>query len=79
MTYQEFSSGLYDLLFGDIDDKMSIVFDVLDFDGDGIITLEDVFLILSHFHLIDNTTETIPILEKLIEQMNKTDPKNAIK
>ena len=66
LTYQEFSSGLYDLLFGDIDDKMSIVFDLLDFDGDGIITLEDCFLILSHFHLIDNTTETIPILEELI-------------
>ena len=66
LTYQEFSSGLYDLLFGDIDDKMSIVFDLLDFDGDGIITLEDVFLILSHFHLIDNTTETIPLLEKVI-------------
>ena len=66
LTYQEFSSGLYDLIFGDIDDKMSIVFDLLDFDGDGVITIEDVFLILSHFHLIDNTTETIPILEKLI-------------
>jgi hypothetical protein len=66
LTYQEFSSGIYDLLFGDIDDKMSIVFDLLDFDGDGVITIEDVFLILSHFHLIDNTTETIHILEKLI-------------
>ena len=66
LTYQEFSSGIYDLLFGDIDDKMSIVFDLLDFDGDGVITKEDVFLILSHFHLIDNTTETIPLLEKLI-------------
>ena len=66
LTYQEFSSGLYDLIFGDIDDKMSIVFDLLDFDGDGVLTLEDTFLILSHFHLIDNTTETIPILERLI-------------
>ena len=66
LTYQEFSSGLFDLLFGDIDDKMSIVFDLLDFDGDGVITLEDVFLILSHFHLIDNTTDTIHLIEKLI-------------
>ena len=66
LTYQEFSSGLYDLLFGDIDDKMSIVFDLLDFDGDGIITFEDVFLILSHFHLIDNTNDTIYLIEKLI-------------
>ena len=66
LTYQEFSSGLYDLLFGDIDDKMSIVFDLLDFDGDGAINSEDVFLILSHFHLIDNTTETIHLIEKII-------------
>ena len=67
LTYQEFSGGLYDLIFGDIEDKMSIVFDLLDFDGDGVITLEDSFLILSHFHLIDNTSETIPLLEQLIQ------------
>ena len=66
LTYQEFSSGFYDLLFGDIDDKMSIVFDLLDFDSDGAITSDDVFLILSHFHLIDNTTDTIHLIEKLI-------------
>ena len=75
LTYQEFSSGLYDLLFGDIDDKMSIVFDLLDFDGDGVITSEDVFLILSHFHLIDNTSDTIYLIEKLIVNffgVNKT-------
>ena len=66
LTYQEFSSGLYDLLFGDLDDKMSIVFDLLDFDGDGIIMVEDVFLILSHFHLIENTNDTIYLIEKII-------------
>ena len=81
LTYQEFSSGLYDLIFGDIDDKMSIVFDLLDFDGDGTITSEDVFLILSHFHLIDNNTETIPTLEKIINNFfgnkNKLDKENC--
>ena len=66
LTYQEFSSGFYDLLFGDIDDKMSIIFDLLDFDGDGAITSDDVFLILSHFHLVENTTDTIHLIEKLI-------------
>jgi len=66
LTYQEFSSGLYDLFFGDLDDKMSIVFDLLDFDGDGVIMLEDVFLILSHFHLIDNTNDTMHLIEKII-------------
>ena len=66
INYQEFSSGIYDLLFGDLDDKMSIIFDLLDFDGDGNITFEDCSLILSHLHFIDNTTETIPLLEKII-------------
>ena len=66
LTYQEFSSGLYDLFFGDLDDKMSIVFDLLDFDGDGVIMFEDVFLILSHFHLIDNTNDTMHLIEKII-------------
>ena len=66
LNYQEFSSGIYDLLFGDLDDKMSIIFDLLDFNGDGNITFEDVSLILSHLHFIDNTTETIPLLEKII-------------
>ena len=66
LNYQEFSSGLYDLLFGDLDDKMSIIFDLLDFNGDGNITFEDVSLILSHLHFIDNNTETIPLLEKII-------------
>ena len=66
LTYQEFSSGLYDLLFGDMDDKMSMVFDLLDFNGDGFIVIEDAFLILSHFHLIDNTTDTIYLVEKLL-------------
>jgi len=66
LSYQEFSSGIYDLLFGDLDDKMSIIFDLLDFNGDGNITFEDVSLILSHLHFIDNTTETISHLEKLI-------------
>ena len=66
LSYQEFSSGIYNLLFGDLDDKMSIIFDLLDFDGDGNIIFEDVSLILSHLHFIDNTLETIPLLEKLI-------------
>ena len=52
LSYQEFSSGLYDLLFGDFDDKMSIVFDLLDFDGDGVITFEDVIAIKCEFFVL---------------------------
>ena len=50
LSVDNFSSNIYTLLFGDIDDKMSMMFDVFDFDGDGSIIYEDVFLILSHLH-----------------------------
>ncbi len=52
MTVDIFSANLYTLFFGDIEDKMSMMFDIFDFDGDGFIIYEDVFLILSHMHLI---------------------------
>ena len=51
MSIDIFSSSIYTLFFGDIDDKMSMLFDVFDFDGDGSIIYEDVFVILSHLHL----------------------------
>ena len=45
MSIDEFSNHIYNLFFGDIDDKMSMMFDIFDFDGDGSIIQEDVFLI----------------------------------
>ena len=76
LTVDKFSSNIYTLLFGDIDDKMSMMFDIFDFDGDGSIIFEDVFLILSHMHLIDYTLETIELLENII--LNFFDNKNKI-
>ena len=66
MTIEEFSNNLYSLFFGDIDDKMSMMFDILDFDGDGSIIYDDAFLILSHLHLIDYHDNKINYLEILI-------------
>ena len=58
--------SVYSLFFGDIDDKMSMMFDILDFDGDGSIIYDDAFLILSHLHLIDYHDNKINYLEILI-------------
>lgn len=81
LTVDKFSSNIYTLLFGDIDDKMSMIFDIFDFDGDGSIIIEDVFLILSHMHLIDYTLETIELLENIIlnffDNKNKMDKENC--
>ena len=76
MTIDKFSTSIYTLLFGDIDDKMSMMFDIFDFNGDGSIIYEDVFLILSHMHLIDYTIDTIDSLESVI--LNFFDNKNKI-
>ena len=76
LSVELFSSNIYMLLFGDIDDKMSMMFDIFDFDGDGFIIYEDVFLILSHMHLIDYTLDTIESLDNII--LNFFDGKKKI-
>ena len=80
MALDEFSTNIYTLFFGDIEDKMSMAFDIFDFDGDGSIIYEDVFLILSHMHLIDYKTDTIEYLENIIlsffDKKNKIDKEN---
>jgi hypothetical protein len=76
MSVEIFYTNIYDLFFGDIDDKMSMMFDILDFDGDGAIIYEDVFLILSHLHLIEYSHNTIECLEIIIT--NFFDNKNKI-
>ena len=76
MSVEIFYTNIYNLFFGDIDDKMSMMFDILDFDGDGAIIYEDVFLILSHLHLIEYSHNTIECLEIIIT--NFFDNKNKI-
>ena len=74
LSIDDFSNNIYNLFFGDIDDKMSMTFDVFDFNGDGTIIYDDVFLILSHLHLIEYNSETINYLEIIISSFfeNKT-------
>ena len=76
MSVEIFYTNIYNLFFGDIDDKMSMMFDILDFDGDGAIIYEDVFLILSHLHLIEYSHNTIECLEIIIS--NFFDNKNKV-
>ena len=66
MSVDIFATNIYNIFFGDIDDKMSMMFDILDFDDDGAITYEDVFLILSHMHLIEYNLDSIEYLESII-------------
>ena len=76
MSVEQFSTNICNLFFGDIDDKMSMMFDLLDFNGDGSIIYEDVFLILSHMHLIEYNNNTIECLEMIIS--NFFENKNKI-
>ena len=81
LSVDSFTSNIYTLFFGDLDDKMSMMFDIFDFDGDGSIIYDDVFLILSHMHLIDYTLETIESLDNIItnffDNKNKIDKENC--
>ena len=67
LTLDDFSQGIYEVFFAPIEDKAQFSFDVYDFNKDNIIEKEDVFLILAHFHLIENTTNSIQYLEDVID------------
>ena len=66
LKLDDFSQGIYEIFFAPIEDKAQFSFDVYDFNKDNIIEKEDVFLILAHFHLIENTTNSIQYLEDVI-------------
>ena len=71
ISLNRFSKGIYDLFFDYIDNKVKLIFDILDFDNDKIINKYDVFLLLSHFHLIENTTNLINLIENIINETFK--------
>ena len=71
ISLNRFSTGIYDLFFDYIDNKVKLIFDILDFDNDKIINKYDVFLLLSHFHLIENTTNLINLIENIINETFK--------
>ena len=66
MSLTQFSNGLFQLIYNDILYKIRIAFEIFDFDNDNIVTKDDIFLILSHFHFIQNTTNNISYLEKVV-------------
>jgi len=47
LSYKEFSTGLFNLYFGNFEETLSTIFDVYDFDKDGKIVEGDVRLLLS--------------------------------
>ncbi len=67
LNLDDFSKGIYEMFFASIEEKALFIFDVFDFNKDNFIEKDDVFLLLAHFHLIENTTNTIIYLEEVID------------
>ena len=67
LNLENFSKGIYEMFFAPIEVKALFIFDVFDFNKDNIIEKDDVFLLLSHFHLIENNSNSINLLEEVID------------
>ena len=67
LNLDDFSQGIYEMFFASIEEKALFIFEVFDFNKDNFIEKDDVFLLLAHFHLIENTTNTIIYLEEVID------------
>ena len=57
LTEEEFVDGFYKLYMGTFQETTNVIFNLLDFDKDGVIKKEDVKLILSYLPLSNNNEE----------------------
>lgn len=69
----EFTHGIYSFLFDCYGQKIQSIFSIVDFDNNGTVNFSDIFLILAHFHMIDNGEETIDFLKNVIEDFIQHD------
>ena len=66
LSIVNFSNGIFNLLYSSIEDKISIVFQIYDFDKDNMIHKNDVLLLLKYFHLIENTSDSIWKIDSIV-------------
>lgn len=67
LSKEQFINGLRSLFISDLSTRSKIVFDIYDYDNDGVIRKEDVKLLLSHFHFLTNTSDT-SLLMKIVDK-----------
>ena len=67
LTEDEFVTGFFKLYMGTFQETTKTIFDLLDFDKDGIIKKEDVKIILSYLPLNDVSEEQEKTLESVKE------------
>ena len=67
LSEEEFVKGFYKLYMGTFEETVKTIFDLLDFDKDGIIKKEDVKIILSYLPLNDVSDEQEKKLESVKE------------
>ena len=68
---EEFVDNLFKLYMGSFEETISIIFNILDFDRDGIIKKEDVKIFLSYLPINDDEEEGLGVKPK--DEKNKTD------
>ena len=66
LSKEKFIDGMVSLYLSNIDSKATMIFNLCDFDNDGVIKRDDVKMIITHFHFMTkNTDVSIPI--KLVD------------
>lgn len=62
LSKEKFIDGMVSLYLSNIDSKATMIFNLCDFDNDGVIKRDDVKMIITHFHFMTkNTDVSIPI------------------
>ena len=74
ISKEQFIEGLRLLYISELSVRSKMVFDVYDYDNDGVINKEDVKLLLSHFHYLSSTSDIsslMNIVDKFFSYQSK--------
>ena len=58
-----FINGLQNLYLSDLETRIHIIFNLCDFDNDGSILVDDIKLLIKHFHYFSNTSDVSCIIK----------------
>ena len=74
ISKEQFIEGLRMMYISELSIRSKMVFDMYDYDNDGVINKEDVKLLLSHFHYLSNTSDIsslMNIVDKFFSYQSK--------
>ena len=68
ITREQYINGFCNLYSEDLESRLEIISNVIDFDLDGVLSIDDLTMLLMHFYIVDNDMSTFKEVRDIIYQ-----------